>query len=358
MIRERSGTVATAMLVAALATVSAGCGPGAANNAEGVEAASAATWTTRAAMPEERTEVSATTDGRRIYVAGGVAEPTAALAPGERAGAPRRLWVYDPGEDKWSSPTALPRGVNHTGFVYLDGRLYVIGGFREGQFTTTTGDVWIYDLATGEWRAGRPMPTPRGAAALGLVDGKIHWIGGNGMEGHIHDGMFTRDWSVGIHEVYDPVADRWERRASMPSPRNHPGAGVVNGRIHVIGGRFNDNSQMTLHEIYDPKTNRWETGPPMPTGRSGVATVARNGWIYVFGGEKNMPPWRRTFREAERFDTRTGRWESLPPLATPRHGLAAAVLSDGIHVISGGPRPALSYSGIHDLLSFGVGAGT
>lgn len=309
----------------------------------------AAEWTSKAPLPESRTEVSAATDGHRIYLAGGFGPPEGA----ERATAPRRLWVWDSGTDRWTSPTELPEGVHHAGMTYLNGRVYVVGGFRETSFVPV-GNVRIYDVAASTWSEGRPMPTPRGAGALAVLNGRIHWTGGNAAAGdHLHDpphGQVAGDRSVGTHEVYDPATDTWERLAPMPTPRNHHGATVVDGRMHVVAGRAERNFEMTVHEVYDPARNTWEAAPPIPTGRSGIATVELDGKIYVFGGETFTQP-ARTFYEAERYDPRTRTWESLPRMPTARHGLAAAVLDGRIHVLSGGPSPGFAFSGAHEVLT-------
>jgi hypothetical protein len=298
-----------------------------------------AEWSRRAPLPERRTEVSATTDGRYIYLAGGFGPPTG----DERATAPRALWRYDPSADDWTVVTRIPEGVHHAPFQYHDGRLYILGGFRETTFQPVA-NVRIYDLASGEWSEGAPMPTPRGASGWALLDGRIHVMGGNATADHDHAGeRMTEDRSVNTHEAYDPAADRWIRLAPMPTPRNHLGAAVAGGRIHAVLGRADGDFTMTTHEIYDPATDRWSEGPPVPTGRSGVAVVERDGRIYAFGGERLDRPNQRTYDDAERFDPGTGQWERLPPLPTARHGLGAAVVGDAIYVISGGPEPAFSF---------------
>jgi N-acetylneuraminic acid mutarotase len=307
-----------------------------------------ARWTRRAELPEARTEVSVATDGRYLYLAGGFGPPEGE----ERASAPRTLWRYDPQADRWTALAQLPQGVHHTAFVHLDGRLYVLGGFRETGFTPV-GDVHIYDLASGQWSQGAAMPTPRGAMGFTVLGGRIHLVGGNapGPDAvHDHEGVrIADDRSVNTHEAYDPATNTWQRLAPMPTPRNHLGAAAVNGRIHAVVGRVGRDFEMTTHEIYDPATNAWTAGPAVPTGRSGVAVLAHDGWLYVFGGETFTEP-ARTFADAERFDPRTGRWEALPPMPSPRHGLGAAVVGNAIHVVSGGPGPGFTFGGAHEVL--------
>jgi len=311
------------------------------------ERAAQPVWSERAPLPERRTEVSAASDGGTIFLIGGFGPPT---VEGQRASAPRAMWAY--AGDAWSRLGDIPEGVNHAGFVHHDGRLYIVGGFREATFEPVA-TVRIYDIASGSWSEGAPMPTPRGALAVAVVEGRIHALGGNvAGPGHVHEHDATRvgeDRSVGTHEVYDIRTDSWERRAAMPTPRNHHGATTVDGRVHVFAGRLEGDMELTVHEIFDTATGIWSGGAPVPTGRSGIAVVERGGRLYVFGGE-TFGADARTFDDAERFDPRAGRWEILPPMPTARHGLGAALLGENIHVISGGPRPGFHYGDHHEVL--------
>jgi N-acetylneuraminic acid mutarotase len=331
MRRPISSSPGLALLVACGATPSA-------------ETAVPARWETHAPVPEGRTEVSVTADDSLIYLVGG-------FGPGQggSASAPRTMLVYDPAGNRWSAGGEIPEGVNHAGFASVGGKLYIVGGFREASFSPT-GAVRIYDPATRAWRDGASMLTPRGALAVAVVDGKIHAIGGNaaggaGLDPHEH-GATQSDNSVGTHEVYDPAADAWTRLAPMPTPRNHLGAAVVAGKIHLVGGRVPGTMELTTHEIYDPQEGSWAAAAALPTGRSGIAVIAHDQKIYVFGGEVSS----KTFDEAERFDPATGRWERLPPMPTARHGLGAASLGGAIHVLSGGPEPGLAFSTANERL--------
>lgn len=310
--------------------------------------ATAARWVQRAPLPERRTEVSATTDGRHIYLAGGFGPPTGQ----ERATAPRTLWRYDPQADRWEALTQLPQGVHHTAFVHLNGKLYILGGFRETSFEPVD-NVRIYDLASGSWSEGAPMPTPRGAIGFTVLEGRIHLLGGNAAGEHaVHDhegARITEDRSVNTHEAYDPATNRWTRLAPMPTPRNHLGAAALYGKIHAVVGRADGNARMTTHEIYDAATDSWTTGPAVPTGRSGVAVLEHMGHVYVFGGE-SFGEVQKTFDEAERYNPRTERWERLPPMPTARHGLGAAPFGSSIYVLSGGPQPGFHFGDFNERL--------
>ncbi len=307
-------------------------------------------WQRAAPVPEARTEGAAVTDGRLVYFLGGFID-------GERdeRGRPpvgEAMYAYDPSTDQWQDLGPIPEGVHHTGLAYVDGRIYLIGGYARNTFDPT-GAVRIYDIASGKWSEGDSMPTPRGSIAIAVVDGLIHTIGGTVMDKdhvHEHDNPAAGDdRSVGTHEVYDPATDTWTRREPMPTARNHHGAAVVDGRIHVLAGRVGREFELTTHEIYDPTDDNWSDGPSLPTGRSGVAVVERHGRIYVFGGETFTAP-VRTFDDAEAYDPSSEKWEILPPMPTPRHGLGAAVIDEVIHVVSGGPAPGYAYSTANERL--------
>jgi hypothetical protein len=211
-------------------------------------AAGSLVWTENAPLPEARTEVSATTDGRYVYLAGGFGPPGGEA----RATAPRTVWRYDPQADAWTALTQLPEGVHHAAFQYHDGRLYLLGGFRETSFDPV-GNVRIYDLAAGDWREGAVMPTPRGAAGWAMLNGRIHVVGGNVATAAVAAGLpgvsITADRSVNVHEAYDPATDSWSRLAPMPTPRNHLGAAALDGRLHAVLGRADGNYVMTTHEV-------------------------------------------------------------------------------------------------------------
>ena len=148
---------------------------------------------------------------------------------------------------------------------------------------------WLY----GSLGAIAPLPTACGSVACVVVGGMLHGIGGA-----IGDTSATKK-SVDWHLVYDPKTDRWERRAPMPTGRDHVGALAVGNLIHVIGGRvdsFHTNSN--LHHIYDPARDVWEARNPLPTARSGHGAVYYRGKIFVMGGEGT----NRVYGQNEAYD--------------------------------------------------------
>ncbi|MEK7446916.1 MAG: kelch repeat-containing protein [candidate division NC10 bacterium] len=234
--------------------------------------------------------------------------------------------VYDAASDRWTAAAPLPRGANHVGVAILDSRLFAIGGFVE-QNRRPHDECFAYDIAADRWERIAAMPAACGSVACVALGGLIHGIGGA-----IGDTFPTKK-SVDRHLVYDPKADRWDRRAPLPTGRDHVGALAVGNLVHVIGGRvdsFHTNSN--LHHVYDPAADRWAPRNPLPTARSGHVAVQYRGKIFVMGGEGTS----RVFGQNEGYDPQRDAWEQYAPMPTPRHGLGAAAIGDAIYVAGGG----------------------
>jgi N-acetylneuraminic acid mutarotase len=283
------------------------------------KAADPGRWITRASLPLPRSEMAwATQHADRMHILGGYAE--------QRVDRPYHQ-VYDPAADRWSDASPLPRGANHVGVGVLDDRLYAIGGHLD-QNRRPDALCFVLDLKSGAWSKIASLPQPCGAVAVTALGGRIHAVGG--AIGDTTPAKKSVDW----HYAYDPRSDRWEKRAPMPTGRDHTGTLTVGNLIHVIGGRVdNFHTNSNLHHVYDPKADRWEMRRPLPTARSGHGAVLYHGKIFVMGGEGTD----RVFGQNEAYDPVTDRWEAYAPMPTPRHGLGAAVVGGAIHVAGGGP---------------------
>ncbi|HJU64193.1 MAG TPA: kelch repeat-containing protein [Gemmatimonadaceae bacterium] len=255
----------TSLAVALLTSLLAACGEG--SELPGLNEPPEelpGTWTTRAALPTPRQEMPSALIGNSIYTPGGL---------GLSGGASDVLEVYDVAADSWSSGPAMPGARHHPGVAVSGGRLFVIGGYEPGPFPgPAADDVFIFDPATQQWNSGASMPAPRAAHVSVEFGGRIYSIGG------VRNGVVA-----GTNETYDPALNSWTTLASMPTAREHLAAAVIADRIFVVGGRAPGN--LAVLEAYTPATNSWQRLADMPTARGGLAAAAVNGRLYVFGGE-------------------------------------------------------------------------
>lgn len=85
--------------------------------------------------------------------------------------------------------------------------------------------------------------------------------------------------------MYDPIADSWETKSPLQTPRSWSSSAVVNGKIYVFGGS-KDSSGLSLFTVeeYDPSTNQWTFKNNMPINPNGPFIATVNDKIYITGG--------------------------------------------------------------------------
>lgn len=298
-------------------------------------------WETLAPASIKRTEVAAAAIGGKIYLVGGLREPTwieALLNPLFH----RSSWIstdvveeYDTTLDRWRLRAPLPIPVHHTSVASAANRLYVVGGLIQSP-SGPSARVFAYDPTTNSWSERTPMPTPRGALGLAEYNGKLFAVGGIDTNGN----------SAAV-EMYDPVTDTWMPRAALPTPRDHLAVATSNQRIYAIGGRVGGDftRNLTSVEAYDPIADHWERVADLPSPRSGIAAGIIDDTIYVVGGESSQT----TFDLNYAYFPVTNHWERRAPLPTSRHGLGMVSVGGRLYVLSGGPSPGLAYSSVNEV---------
>ena len=305
-------------------------------------------WVKLAPFPEPAEELLGASASGKLYVFCG-------LAPGWKPIG--MVYEYDAGADRWTKKNPMPLPSHHVAFTEYKGKIYAFGGFvlpQSGPAAWVPIDsAWEYDPARDTWRALAPLPTKRGSPVAVTVGDRMYVIGGavtGPKEAAVHPAR--AHYSTGAVEEYDPATNSWRSRAPLPTPRNHATAGVVNGKVYVIGGRVggafvsSGSSNVGVVEEYDPAADLW--GAPkarMPSARSAMASGVLGGRIYVTGGEGQDYRSMFTFRALEAYDPATNTWASLPSMPVSRHGLAGAVVGNRLHMVSGDVQSA--GTGVH-----------
>jgi len=299
-------------------------------------------WLSLPPFPEPHEEVIGQGANGKMYVFAGLVSAPVWLPVG-------MVYEYDPATNQWAKkkPMALP--AHHLALTEYGGKIYVFGGFTEGKIGnlaawTPVSNAFEYDPMKDTWKPLAPMPTKRGAAVAGTVNGKIYVIGGattapGATNPAIHPTIAQRVLST--VEEYDPETNTWRTRSPMPTPRNHTAAGVVDGKIYVIGGRIGAafiaaSSDLANVEAYDPATDTWSRPlAKMPTARSGLDVGVYKGRIVVAGGENQDFFQHTAYHAFEMYDPATNTWSILTPMTIGRHGVAGGVIGNRFYAISG-----------------------
>ena len=290
-------------------------------------------WHKVSELPTLRVAKATAVVDNKIYLIGGfnVDENLGGGAP-----ALARVDIYDTQTRRWHTAAEMRTPRIAPEAVVFSNDIYVFGGFNR---TAVRGETYkkiveVYDTRTHTWRKKRDMPTLRRNFGTVLVDGKIYVIGGT-----VHDKNLGKQVSTGLVEAYDPLTDRWEKRADMPTKRAYFDPVTVDGKIYAIGGHIL-NHGLALEdqffigiEEYNPKTNTWRRLPDMPTFKYafGIATI--NDEIWTFGGYdlENRLDYLDT---VEVYDPKNNRWRVTEPMLAAK--MTTAVVANGTIYLLGG----------------------
>jgi N-acetylneuraminic acid mutarotase len=298
-------------------------------------------WSKKAPLPHTSEEFSSASVNNKIYLFGG--SPS-----GDNQPPPGLVQEYDPAADKWTQKKNMPLPAHHLAAVGYAGKIYLFGGALQpqpgGPNQFPANNAWEYDPSADSWKALAPMPTARTAPVAAEVDGKIYVIGG----ASVHPGAKLVSLgpkiphrSLNTNEVYDPATNTWQTRMAMPTSRNQAAAGVVGGKIYVIGGRLasafaSAGTNADVVEVYDPAANTWgAAGLRMTTARSAMGFATFGNRILIVGGEIVDRHMFAAIRAVEAYDPASNQWTELPIMPAARQGVSAAVIGDHLYVIGG-----------------------
>ena len=289
-------------------------------------------WRFEPEIPRTIFEGSAVAVGPVIYTAGG-------SPPGNL----RTVLAFDTRSGRWSRPTVLPNGLNHSQATARDGKLYLAGGFLEGE--EATDSLWRYDPETDEWAQLPSMGLPRAGAAAAVIGDKLYVAAGTPQTFGLDDPPppYRR------LEIYDFATRSWSTGPDAPFAVHHVSAAALGGKLYMAGGRVDHEASSGKFFRYDPASERWEELPDLPLGpTSSAAVVAAGGKVVVIGGDDELG-WEGgggwVTPSAWAYDPRTNRWQRLPDLEIERHAHGGAVTGGRIYAIAGSPCPGLQPDG-------------
>lgn len=291
----------------------------------------AITWERVADAPLARFEGQSVVVGERLYVFGGYTDSSIIPKSFE-------VNVYNPADDTWDTLPELPRPLTHAGTA-TDGRsIYLAGGVvgsEDPQDTAkipATTEVWRFDTLTEVWSAMPPLPQPRGAGALVVLGDALHYFGGTGED---------RYQEVGEHWALPLSGGAWRSLAPLPNPRNHIAGVVVANAIYAVGGQHGHNETLVTQasvERYDPATDSWTRRASLPygLGHVGNSTVAVDGLIYVVGGETGG--YGLYTDNVLVYDPELDAWSTTTPYPRAENSLLGGAIGESIFITGGSER--------------------
>jgi N-acetylneuraminic acid mutarotase len=220
-----------------------------------------------------------------------------------------------------SVPANATLGMRDTVAITAEGQEPEPGQFFGVTVITTTAGLW-------ERKANMPVPRSRGAAVTLPSNGRIYLVGGENNNGNT---------DLPIKE-YDPIGNRWARRASLSIGVSNVGAAVIGDAIYVPGGYSGPSGRaQTALQVYYPLENRVNVvaSDPLPQPRLGSGVTEHNGKLYVIGGSDDTLVGTNTVYQYDPSRPAGSRWQQMAPMPTRRLYLAAATVDSLIYAVGG-----------------------
>lgn len=241
-------------------------------------------WVTKTPMPIAEVGVQSgvlRAIGNKLYFIGGLL--TGLTLTG-------KTWLYDPIEDSWTEKTAMPTPREDFGSFVLDGKIYVFGGLKDPSHTTPTNIMEVYDPATDTWdQTKADLPVAKWSGDFGVsCNGRGYAISSsNTMTGYPVCVTITT-----VYE-YNPTLDSWSEKAPIPQGCMYKECESIGTDIYVVGGQidgdYRDCNRKTKSIYkYNTLTDEWSLVSHTPYSVFGVGVAKLNDELYMSGGAFNL----------------------------------------------------------------------
>ena len=139
----------------------------------------------------------------------------------------------------------------------------------------------------------------------------------------------------------------WRAERPLAGVRDEARAARVGNGIYLVGGITALDldidpataTSVDTFERYDVKTGRYTSLPPLPARLSHLGVTAYRGDIYVVGGLTDQLGRAEATGDAWRYRPAEEDWEAIEPMPTPRGGHGLDVIGDRMYAV-GGRNPA------------------
>ena len=311
-------------------------------------------WVPAPALPTAIGNAAIATDGRFIYVLGGVGSGGTLQAGTYKLDTSAAI-------PAWAPMQSLPKAREGAIALVLGPRLFIAGG-------QTSGGVVLSDvqfIAPANPSGWVQVPSP--PALTGSCQTQYCPDAGLPIGAFGDGGLMAILWTVfnestlvpysrGHFQAFDPDADSWKKDPdNLPqirTPRRRPGFGLVGNALVVAGGDqqvHEEGNAFALStalanptvEALDLTTRKWAAWPDMPTPRAELAVADVGGKLYAVGG---VDPANYVLDTVEIYDPAAGRWAPGPPLRTPRSTFGLVKAGGRLWAIGGSPSRRLNDS--------------
>jgi N-acetylneuraminic acid mutarotase len=282
--------------------------------------------------------------GDHLYVYGGHYGGAHHYSQAEQSGDFRRISLTA-ANPQWED---LPGGPKLTGLALVahNGKLYRVGGFTAKNAEDAEQSLWsqdgfaMFDPATKSWTDLPRLPERRSSHDAAVLDGKLYVVGGWKLAGDAETQWHDTAW---VCDLNRPDLT-WEPIATPPFHRRALSLAAHNGKLYVLGGMQEQGGPNTRCDVYDPALNAWSRAPSLlGSGMEGFgnSSFEINGQLLASTMSGSV----------QRLSSDGERWELAGQLTHPRFFHRLLPTSDGQVIIVGGASMETGKTNDLELLS-------
>jgi N-acetylneuraminic acid mutarotase len=210
-------------------------------------------------------------------------------------------YVYTAASQQWTAITPLPQPLEAPGGAFLNGNMYVVGGWdTDGNATST---LYAYNPSTTAWTQEANLPEDASGLATAVLDGQLYVVGGctTGACSPTSDAVYR----------YNPLTNTWTQLADYPTAAAFLGCAGTDSEIICAGGDDADSGQtLTSTYIYDPSANTWSQGADMPYDDWGMIASGSGNMFQIADGVTADST--EATNQVSQYDPASNSWSALP----------------------------------------------
>ena len=169
---------------------------------------------------------------------------------------------------EWEEGAPAPVGCYRHTAVWLDGLVYVGGGYESSSKSSYT--INCYDSVSDSW--GSPINIRYCFFAMTALSNKLHIAGGRDKSNKKTNQILTMD------------TGQLKNYTEMPAARSFPTAAGYKKMLIITGGYDDKDKVMSSTELFDSRNEQWYTCSDLPQPHSTLKSVIVNDVLYLLGG--------------------------------------------------------------------------
>lgn len=177
------------------------------------------------------------------------------------------------GIDGWEVCSTMTEAKSYMASVAVDNAIYTFGGTKSGEVIGTTE---VYDTQTELWTRKTSMPEGRYKHTALYLDGNIYICGGYDEDGNAVSGIAR----------YNIANDAWaDNYIITPNNNTNYASAIYNGELYIFGGKENGVDTKNSYK-YNFVTNQWTSVMSMPVTSTDAKAAATSFGFYILSGTR------------------------------------------------------------------------